>query len=290
MRSTHFRRTALASATALLFATPALGQSYQHSWQYAFGSPAQFDMTGPATTGDYEGDALIESVTMPDGSRFDTFYRPVGISHFSYSGDGRKFSAYGGDNCTIGYDDEIDLKDVDGGGSNTPSAADLAGMPDHILAVLENQNLNNYVDTSTNNSWEFVMEFDLPLKDNDENADDFGELLYFERGSGGGNSWLTFLAVDENNNPLPGAQPLSVSPAETVDTTPQTVLTSNGQRMGAVAIDLSRLGVSETTHLRVMKPQVGVGGYTGGERRPDFKVMAVITHPEQLTVEQALFD
>ena len=74
-----------------------------------------------------------------------------------------------------------------------------------------------------------------------------------------------------------------------MDTTPWTVLKS-GQRMGAVAIDLSRLGVNETTHLRVMKPQNGVGGYTGGERRPDFKVMAVITHPSQLTVPAALFD
>jgi len=265
------------------------GQNYNHSWQYPIGSPAAFHMTGPATQGDPQGNALIESVEMPDGSVFNTFYRPVGISHFSYSGAGNKFSAHGGSNCTIGYNSALQLKDVDGQGGKKPSAADIAGMPAHILAVLENQNLNNYVDTSTNKSWEFVMEFDLPLKDNDTSPDDFGELLYFERGSGGGNSWLTFMAVDENNNPLPGAEPLSISPAETVDTTPWTVLRL-GQRIGAVAIDLSRLGVSETSHLRVTKAQPGVGGYTNGERRPDFKVMAVITHPSQLSSVAALFD
>ena len=52
MRTTHFRTTALAGTSALLFATPALGQDYEYSWQHAYGSPAQFNMTGPATTGD----------------------------------------------------------------------------------------------------------------------------------------------------------------------------------------------------------------------------------------------
>ena len=273
-----------------LFADPTWGQSYQFSFQYAFGQPAQFHMTGPATQGDQEGDALIESVEMPDGSVFDTFYRPVGISHFTYSGSGTRFSAFGGSNCTIGYNYALDLKDAvnDGGGDND-TAADRSAMPQHILAVLKNQNLNNYIDISTNNSWEFVMAFDLPLMDNDPNPDDLGELLYFERGFGGGNSWIIFVAVDENNVPLPGAEPLAISPHETVDTTPWTVLKS-GQRMGAVAVDISRLGVSKTSYLRVMRPQSGVGGYTSGEKRPDFKVMAVITHPLQLSTLTSLYD
>lgn len=277
-------------AAGTLGATTAGAQSYDYGYQAAVGSPAQFDMIGAATTGDSEGDALIQSVTMPNGEVYSEFYRPVSITHFSYSGDGRRFTAEAGSRCTVGINTDTDLKDADGNGSsNTPSAADIEAMPPFILAALETENLNNYIDTSTNNGWQFVMKFDLPLKDNDEDSDDFGELLYFERGSGGGNSWMTFLAVDENNNPLPGATPLAISPTETVLTTPRTVL-SGGQDMGAVAIDLSRLGVSETTYLRVMSSEAGVGGYTSGENRADFKIMAVITHPEQLSKRQALYD
>ena len=86
-------------------------------------------MTGPATQGDQEGDALIESVEMSDGSVFDTFYRPVGISHFTYSGGGTRFSAFGGSNCTIGYNYELDLKDAVNDGGSDDTAADRAAMP-----------------------------------------------------------------------------------------------------------------------------------------------------------------
>lgn len=264
-------------------------QAYEHAYQHAVGEAAQFDMTGPATTGNAEGDALIKSVTMPNGEVFDEFYRPVAISHFSYSGNANNFKARAGSECTVGVNTTVALKNVDGNGSSTASEEDLAGMPEHILNVLETENLNNYIDTSTNDGWQFVMKFDLPLLDNDEGSDDFGELLYFERGSGGGNSWMTFLAVDENNNPLPGATPLAISPEETVLTTPRTVL-AGGQDMGAVAIDLSRLGVTETSYLRVMRSESGVGGYTSGEVKADFKIMAVITNPSQLTLRKALYD
>ncbi|MEM1353788.1 MAG: hypothetical protein AAGC44_06380 [Planctomycetota bacterium] len=287
LQPTTMKSCVLLAAGAL--GLPALGQSYEHSYQYAYGSPAQFDMIGPATEGNSNGDALLQSVTMPNGEVYEEFYRPVSISHFSYAGNANNFKALAGSDCTVGVNTTIALKNVDGNGSKNASEADLAGMPEHILNVLETENLNNYIDTSTNDGWEFVMKFDLPLKDNDEDPDDFGELLYFERGDGGGNSWMTFLAVDENNVPLPGATPLAVSPTETVLTTPRTVL-SGGQDMGAVAIDLSRLGVSETTYLRVMRSESGVGGYTSGEVKADFKIMAVITHPEQLTKRNALYD
>lgn len=276
--------------TGLLATAETQAQSYEHVYQNAVGQAAQFDMTGPATTGDGDGDALIQSVTMPNGDVFDEFYRPTAITHFSFSGNANNFKARAGSNCTIGVNTTVALKNADGNGSsNTASEADLEAMPQHILSVLENENLNNYIDTSTNNGWQFVMKFDLPLLDNDTGSDDFGELLYFERGSGGGNSWMTFLAVDENNQPLPGATPLAISPAETVLTTPRTVL-AGGQDMGAVAIDLSRLGVSETTYLRVMRSEAGVGGYTSGENKADFKIMAVITNPNQLSLRKALYD
>ncbi|MEM6256866.1 MAG: hypothetical protein AAF711_06785 [Planctomycetota bacterium] len=287
----HANRILIAGGLGLGLMIPGGSQvdAYEHSYQEAFGQAAQFDMTGPATTGNSDGDALLESVTMPNGEVFDEFYRPVEITHFSYSGNANNFKARAGSDSTVGVNTTIALKNVDGNGSNTASEEDLAGMPAHILAVLETENLNNYIDTSTNDGWQFVMKFDLPLLDDDANPDDFGELLYFERGDGGGNSWMTFLAVDENNQPLPGATPLAVSPDETVLTTPRTVL-AGGQDMGAVAIDLSRLGVTETTYLRVMRSQSGVGGYSSGEVKADFKIMAVITNPSQLTLRKALYD
>lgn len=276
-------------ATALAMTGPLQAQTYAYDYQYAYGDPAQFDMTGPATQGDQEGDALIQSVTMPNGEAFTEFYRPIDVSHFTYSGNGRNFKAKAGSRVTVGLSTTKTLGSLDGSGSSNVSSTDLEMMPEHILAALESENLNNYVDTSTNNGWQFVMKFDLPLKDNDPNPDAFGELLYFERGKGGGNSWMTFLAVDENNNPLPGATALAVSPNETVMTTPRTII-SSGQDMGAVAIDISRLGVTETTYLRVMKSEPGVGGFSSGESKADFKIMAVITHPDQITLRQGTYD
>lgn len=147
--------------------------------------------------------------------------------------------------------------------------------------------------TSTPN-FGFTIVFEQPVRDSDpEKSDLRGELLYFERGSGGGNSWLTMQAVDEDGNALGPA--LAIGPQETFVTTPAFDAVVNNQQLGGLAIDVSRLGVDEVQFLRVRRTQPSnddgyVSGVSGADFQPDFKLMAVITHPEDLTQTQALYD
>ena len=108
-----------------------------------------------------------------------------------------------------------------------------------------------------------------------------GEILYFERGSGNGNSWIKMQAVDENGAAL--GPWLVVGPNETLQTTPQTAVYRMDQKMGTTAIDVSRLGVSEFEYLRISNVVKNEPAYTGGgDQNPDFKLMVVMTNEEQL--------
>ena len=152
-----------------------------------------------------------------------------------------------------------------------------------MLTAFNNNNLNNYLDSSSGITFSFIIEFDLVVKDNDAGPDDLGEILYFERGSGGGNSWLKMQAVDENGAPL--GPWLVIGPNETVQTTPVTTVTSSNGKVGTTAIDVSRLGVSEFKYLRVSNELNGEPAYAGGgDTQPDFKIMAVMTNQGQLSV------
>ena len=55
--------------------------------------------------------------------------------------------------------------------------------------------------------------------------------------------------------------------------------------MGGTAIDVSRLGVTEFKYLRVSTTDQSDPQYAwGGDRNPDFKLMAVITDPAQISM------
>ena len=126
-------------------------------------------------------------------------------------------------------------------------------------------------------------------KDDDPDPDDFGEILYFERGAGSGNSWLKMQAVDETGAPL--GPWLVVGPNETLQTTPETVVYRSDQKMGTTSIDVSRLGVSELSYLRISNDVTGESAYTGGgDQSPDFKIMIVMTDKEQLAEAMGMFD
>lgn len=256
-----------------LCSLPAYGQDYEFGFQNRVGALATFNVSGPATgnSPDVQGDAVLNTVEYPSGDVFISYYKPANVSDIQYGGDTTKWRVRGGTNCTIGLS----------GGAYPLSSVGLASFHDLMLTAFSNKNLNNYLDSSSGITFSFIIEFDLVVKDNDAGPDDLGEILYFERGSGGGNSWVKMQAVDENGAPL--GPWLVIGPNETVQTTPDTTVTSSNGKVGTTAIDVSRLGVSEFKYLRVSNELNGEPAYTGGgDTQPDFKIMAVMTNQAQL--------
>ena len=256
-----------------LCSLPAYGQDYEFGFQHQVGALATFNVSGPATgnSPDVQGDAVLNTVEYPSGDVFISYYKPANVSDIQYSGDTTKWRVRGGTNCTIGLS----------GGAYPLSSVGLASFHDLMLTAFNNNNLNNYLDSSSGITFSFIIEFDLVVKDNDAGPDDLGEILYFERDSGGGNSWIKMQAVDENGAPL--GPWLVIGPNETVQTTPDTTVTSSNGKVGTTAIDVSRLGVSEFKYLHVSNELNGEPAYTGGgDTQPDFKIMAVMTNQAQL--------
>lgn len=255
--------------------------SYSHSFQRLHGQPATFFVSGPATGGspDVEGDANLESVEYASGDVFYFFYKPVEVYDVAFTGDATQWSVLAGARTTTDVRGRHMFADYD----DSPTAVDQFGGL--MLQAMNNNNLNNYVDlNSSSPRFSFTIAFDRVVKDNDENPDDFGELLYLERGAGYGNSWLKIQAVDEDGNAL--GPWLVLSPAETVQTSPVTTVYRMDQKMGCTSIDVSRLGVTGLQHLRVSNDLPGEPAYTGGgDLNPDFKIMAVITDTDQLENE-----
>ena len=300
----NWLRRACALAVVGALCTPSIvgAQTYEFEYQAPVGGVATFNVSGPATevggtVEDENGDAFLDSVEMPDGSVFTQYYRPVAVQGFAFTQcQGDAIAVKGGANITEGMPGTHLLGDmVDDGATAEFTNDDVAAFSELVRDTFANQNLNSYIDMGGEDpDFEFILEFDLVLKDNDPEPDDFGELLYFERGRDGGNSWLTIQAVDANGDPL--GPELAVGPCETVLTTPPVmVMGSNQQYFGAVAIDISRLGVSETSYLKVRKTLTTDSGYfDAGQSQedfnPDFKFMAVITHPDQLSEADPLFD
>ncbi|MEM7227407.1 MAG: hypothetical protein AAF432_01185 [Planctomycetota bacterium] len=267
-----------------------LASGYQYDFQHLHGTTATFHVTGPATgsSPDVQGDAMLTRVEYPNSDEFITFYKPTAVHDFQWSGNKSKIRVRAGSNTTDGLSGDYILGADDGNSSNVTSA-DVTAFEGHILTAMSSNNLNQYMDISGNsNKVSFIVEFDRVVKDDDPGADDFGELLYFERGSGSGNSWLKIQAVDASGTPL--GPWLVITPSETVQTTPTTTVYKSNQTMGTTSIDVSRLGVSEFQFLKVSNTLEGELAYTGGgDMSPDFKLMAVMTNTSQLA-EDLYFD
>ncbi len=184
---------------------------------------------------------------------------------------------------TVGKVGFLEWGDADGDQSSV-TAADIEAFRQDILRVLSNNNLNNYIGIEASGmEFSFILEFDMVVRDNDPGPDDLGELLYFERGILNGNSWITLQAVDSSGVGI--GPPLLISPHETSATTPRTYIFDTDQQMGGTAIDVSRLGVTEFKYLRVSTTDQSDSQYAwGGDRNPDFKLMAVITDQAQISL------
>lgn len=285
-------------ASASLFVMPALassGPDYHDSFQRSVGGAATFHVTGPATgeSPDVEGDATLIRVEMPTGDQFISFYKPVAVHDAEYDGRLDKWLVRAGSRCTIGLSD-IEHYVADGGRDDDDDDDDLTQedldvFEDMIFRAFNTNNLNNYVDNGDSNSeFYFTIEFDMTVNDNDPEPDEFGEILYFERGAGSGNSWLKMQAVDEEGEAL--GPWLLVGPDETVQTSPVTTVMRSDQKMGTTSIDVSRLGVSSFKYLRISNDVTDHPAYTGGgDRAPDFKIMVVMTNDEDIQ-KSILFD
>lgn len=278
---------AIACSAAAAFAdSPA--SNYEFDFQQLHGDRAEFFPSGPATgsSPDVQGDAFLNSVTFPNGDDFIHFYRPSGVYDVSYTGEqGRKLGIRGGDNTTTGVTGYHELRSFDGV-SGDVSATDLDMFADMALLAFNTNNLNTYVDAGSGvGQFYFTVKFELPIMDNDEDRDDFGEILFLERGAGYGNSYLKMQAVDDAGNPL--GPWLVIDPNEMVQTTPPTTVYKPNQKIGTTSIDVSRLGVTEVQYLRVSNDMAGEVAYvpfSGSDTNPDFKLMAVVTHPDHLAM------
>lgn len=282
----------LAASCGIASAAAAGPANYAFAWQEPYGGPATFYTVGSATgvSGDGQGDAFLESVIYADGSTFLHYNPIVGLHDVTFSVSDSaywsKFRAWAGNNCTVGYNfGLIELNEIDGNAGNV-TQADKDGMATLALQLIRGPQLNNYFGSDRDNgNYEMTIEYKHVIRDNDPGPDEIGELLYFERGSSAdpsiaGNSWLKMRAVDENGVAL--GPWLVISPEETLMTTPITHI--KAALMGTIAIDISRLGVTELKYLQVSSDMSGQSEYTGGgDQNPDFKIWAVFTNEAQLT-------
>lgn len=258
--------------------------SYLYSFQSRVGSSATFNVSGPATgsSPDVQGDAFLTSVLYPNSDTYIHYYRPSAVSDLSYTGDPRRFRVRGGTNITMGVSGDHILGGGHADEEDELSASDYASFEAMMLKAFRNPNLNSYVDMGGSGPrFTFTIKFERKVMDNNAGSDDFGEILYFERGAGSGNSWLKMRAVDADNNAL--GPWLVIGPNETVQTSPETVVYRSDQKMGTTSIDVSRLGVSEFEYLQISNDVMGEPAYAGGgDVAPDFKIMAVMTNESQM--------
>ena len=261
--------------------------AYEFPFQEQYGSPAQFLVGGPGVDRSSSGDVMMNRVVFNSGEDSRVFYRPTDVRDVSYVGDHHQWRVRGGNDITVGEPGVNTLGRADGN-NNDVTQADLDAFAAAMLEAFQNRNLNSYVDHNGGGTFEFTLSFGEPIIDNDSGPDEYGELLYFERGAGNGNSWLKIQAVDAAGNAL--GPWFVIDPSETLQTTPQAILYGN-QAVGTVAIDLTRLGVTEVEHIRVSNDVVGEYAYTGGgDLQPDFKLLAVMTDPVEISRAMGTFD
>jgi hypothetical protein len=234
-------------------------------------------------------DVLLNRVTLPSGMVYEKFIHASSIDHFNWSGGTGKLRVIAGTETT-NTSGSYRLEDLDGDGSSV-SQDDLDAFSQRALDAFQNVNLNNYIDiNSSGHEFSCIVTFERDVKDNDPDADQVPEFLYFERGGGGSNSWLVIEALDDDGNVI--GRPRVMAPTEAVSSDPPAMVDTHNssmqprnrpQEMTAVAVDLSELGVTQLRRLRMRNPIAGVDRWMGttwlsGETAPDFKLLVVQTY------------
>jgi len=249
---------------------------------------ASFRVLSEGTIG--RGDVTLDSVEFDDGRRWNKFIHASKITEFDTQG-----SLPGGVKITTGPDTTgnagpSSLEGMDGDSSSI-SDADHDLFADRILAAYKDDNLNHFFDTNSKaGSFSYVVEFEKEVRDNDSGPDNVGEILWFERGGNGSNSWIVFEAVDELGRVV--GNTVLVSPQHDAHTEPRAygatlrddLSYKSYQAMTAVAVDVSSLGVSSFKRLRVRSAMNGYDGFStsmmqsGQDVNADFKLMVIQTY------------
>ncbi len=255
----------------------------------AFANPT-FNVSGPAASGNPAGDLFLTSVDYGGGRivNSSSFIYASGVTGWNYNGGVGEARIVSGTQTTIASG--FHFLEAQDGNPGSVSALDNVLFNQRILAAFQNNNLNNYLDIiPTGRVFSMTLRFPTPIIDNDpDNFDDFGEILYFERGNGGSNSYL-MMAVDDLGRPI--GTPIVISPTGAAQPTPlnpnANVQIFDGagnvigsQTMEGLALDVSLFGVSQLSGLFIFSAEPGQGGVPGNlppgaDTAPDFKAFAV---------------
>ncbi|HEX2836961.1 MAG TPA: hypothetical protein VHN77_02415 [Phycisphaerales bacterium] len=168
------------------------------------------------------------------------------------------------------------------------SREDLTRAASALASAATSPNLNQCVDVDRACDFSFDIVFDQALVDNNAGADPLPELLFFERSGGRGGEAITVQALDAHGEEVGRALVLGADAG--TDCTPRAdaaVLDRRLQVAGFesvtfIAVDLSVLGVTQATTLRVRTPRPGDEtpdrtAWGGDAGLPDFKLLGVKT-------------
>lgn len=252
-----------------------------------------FRVSGPATNDNPDGNAWLNRVNYGGGLVLEStqFVYPSRVAGLQYNGGvGEMRVIAGSDTTHPGTKGVTTLEGMDGD-SGSISTTDIRRFQNQILDAFSNNNLNHLFDIiPSDRQFRFHVHFDQPIVDNDAGPDNFGEVVYFERGGNGSNSFI-WLAIGSNNKIV--GKPYLVDPDTTLSPTPTNRPAfirsydpqgnpQGVQQVEGLALDISEaFGVTELSAIRVMSVQdyQGLDGFTGwinGEDdAPDMKMFAV---------------
>ncbi|MCU0688929.1 MAG: hypothetical protein MUE97_04210 [Phycisphaerales bacterium] len=209
------------------------------------------------------------------------------ITNFDYSGGLNQIRTVRGP-WTTNTSPFQKLEAQDGNPHNITTADKQAFNAD-IRAAFANNNLNNFLDITGGHEWKFEMHFASAIRDNNNGNDNAGELMLFERGSGGANSYfvlqplsLTGQAIGKSYLVTPEAMQ-RLSPSRDLPIFDNNGNVAGQQTVEGLLLDLSRdLGVTSLSKLLVRSARAGDAGFPahlphGTDIHPDFKIIGIPT-------------
>jgi hypothetical protein len=238
-----------------------------------------------------KGDVIVSKMEIGKGLMYEQFIYATKVENFQYEGETGAMRVVKGDNVTTaGRTGTLEAMDADPRSVSTKDRELFSAL---MLESLRNVNLNHFVDLRRDVRWSMDVSFDVLIEDNAPKADGVPEIVFFERGAGGGNSCLTIEALDAQGNvigtpiALTSADGVHTSPMASVGTFDDALRQSGSQEMTGVALDLSLLGVTHASKLRLRTPVKGDrttdgGSWQSGELQPDFKIVIVQTKHVQV--------
>ncbi len=267
-----------------------------HAQESGFDNPYDTQPIFNVKTDGPRGDTIFRSADFGDRVPYTKYIFASGVRDFSFRGRPGATRVVAGPDTTTDGIVRHRLGNADGDNGDV-SGEDMDAFNDAILRVFQNTNLNNFLDNNGSSpEWSFVIDLERPLVDNEAGPDHVGEILFFERGANTANSFVVIEALDDDDDVI--GTPFLVHPDEPVNMRPPAYVgvfrddlsyADRYQEMGAVSVDLTRLGVASVQHLRVKRATIGENGLTsemvgamGRDLNPDFKLLFVETDNVEL--------